>query len=79
MKMAKVSVIYNGGDKHTMNNYRPILVLPLFSKALDQIIFKSLHHFFLRHSLVTVFDFGFLENISTEPTLLLQKLIIKTK
>lgn len=33
MKLAKATVVHKGGDKHVVNNYRPIPVLPVFSKV----------------------------------------------
>lgn len=46
MKLAKVSVIHKGGDSNVVTNYRPISVLPVFSKALEKIIFMRLNDFF---------------------------------
>lgn len=36
MKMAKVSLTCNGGDKNNVNNYRHVSVLPVFSKGLEK-------------------------------------------
>ena len=38
MKVARVCVIHKGGAQNVFNNYRPISVLPAFSKILEQII-----------------------------------------
>lgn len=48
MKLAKVSAIYKGGDKNVPNNYRPISVLPIFSKALEKTILPRLNLFFYK-------------------------------
>ena len=44
MKLAKVVPIFKSGDiyKHQFNNYRPISILPVFSKILEKIIAKKL-------------------------------------
>ena len=36
MKIAKVTAILKGGDNTDLSNYRPISVLPCFSKILKQ-------------------------------------------
>ena len=36
MKLAKFIPIFKSGDKHIFNNYRPISILPAFSKILEK-------------------------------------------
>ena len=39
MKKAKVIPIYkNSGDKEIMKNYRPVSLLPTFSKILERLV-----------------------------------------
>lgn len=76
MKNAKVSVLHKGGDKNEISNYRPISVLPIFSKGLEKLIACRLEHFLLKHSVITDAQFGFRKGKSTESALLLQKEII---
>ena len=42
MKIAKVSPIFKKGDKSILSNYRPISVLPCFSKILERIMYNRL-------------------------------------
>lgn len=42
MKIARVAVLHKGGSFDNINNYRPISVLPLFSKVLEHLIKKTL-------------------------------------
>ena len=37
MKIAKVLSVYKNGAKNELSNYRPILLLPQFSKILEQL------------------------------------------
>ena len=43
--MAKVIPVFKGGNNLDVNNYRPISVLPVFSKILEKAI--SYRNFFL--------------------------------
>lgn len=73
MKKARVSVIHKGGDKHIMKNYRPISVLPVFSKALEKIICTRLTRFFSSKHILADAQFGFRKGRSTETALLTLK------
>ena len=42
MKIAKVSPIFKKVDKSILSNYRPISVLPCFSKILERILYSRL-------------------------------------
>lgn len=79
MKMAKVSVIFKGGDKNDLSNYRPISVLPVFSKGLEKIITGRMTTFCEKHNIINDSQFGFTKGSSTESALLAQKeLILKS-
>ena len=45
-KSAKVMPVYKSGEKPVMDNYRPISVLPVFSKLLEQVVYKQLYAYF---------------------------------
>lgn len=70
MKKAKVSVIYKSGDKNLASNYRPISVLPVFSKGLEKIISSRVTMFLEKNNILTDFQFGFRKGKSTETALL---------
>lgn len=76
MQKSKVIVIYKGGDKNSLSSYRPISILPVFSKGLEKIIEKRLVNFCNRFKLLSTSQHGFLRGKSTESALLSQKEII---
>ena len=45
MKIAKVVPLFKSGDKYMCNNYRPISLLPQFSKVLDKLFSSRLDKF----------------------------------
>lgn len=62
MQIAKVAVIHKGGDKHHLSNYRPISILPVFSKCLEKILFKRINGFAANITLLIPASMAF-ENI----------------
>lgn len=73
IQRARVAVIYKKGHKNVPGNYRPISVLPFFSKGLERLIHRQLYNFFLKHSVMVDCQYGFTRNRSTEHALLEQK------
>ena len=43
LKIARVTLIYKGKDSSDVSNYRPISVLPCFSKILEHIMYNRLY------------------------------------
>ena len=70
LKTAKVSPIYKSGQSDKFNNYRPISVLPTFSKLLEKIVNKRLISFMNSHNILYPFQFGFRKGHSTEHALI---------
>ena len=65
MKLAKVTPIFKSDDRAMPNNYRPISVLPVFSKILEKIMHKRLSTYLTKFDLLTHNQYGFRENHST--------------
>ena len=42
MKIARVISLFESGDKFLFTNYRPVSVLPVFSKFLERIVYNRL-------------------------------------
>lgn len=65
MKIAKVCPIYKSGSKNEMANYRPISILPTFSKILEKAIATRLTSFIEKEKILSESQYGFRKNHST--------------
>lgn len=65
LKVAKVVPKFKNDDKKLMSNYRPISILPLFSKILEKIMYKRLSSYLELNKFLTDKQYGFRENHST--------------
>ena len=59
LKVAKVTPIFKTGDLTKVGNYRPISVLPIFSKILERIIYNRIYSHLTKHNLLFSRQFGF--------------------
>ena len=59
LKIARVIPLYKSGDPTLFSNYRPVSVLPLFSKILERIMYKRLLSFINKHKILYLYQFGF--------------------
>jgi hypothetical protein len=65
MKIAKVIPIFKSGNKECINNYRPISLLPQFSKLLEKLFTSRLYNFLLKHKVIYPSQYGFQKQCST--------------
>ena len=65
LKLAKVLPIFKKDDKELMDNYRPISILPSFSKILEKIVFKRVYNFLDKFKILHDSQYGFRPNRST--------------
>lgn len=70
LKIAKVIPLYKNGDPKAFNNYRPISILPCFSKILEKLVYKRMLSHLNTHSILFKHQYGFRENHSTDMALL---------
>ena len=54
-----------------MNNYRPISVLPVFSKILERLVFNRLYSFVTGKNYLSIYQYGFRRGFSTEMALIM--------
>ena len=70
LKVAKVMPMYKTGDKMTLNNYRPISTLPIFSKILERLMYNRLLSYINKNNILYSHQFGFRTNHGTDLALI---------
>jgi len=66
LKFAEIKPIYKKGERMDISNYRPIYLLPSFSKIFEKIIFRRLMYYFDHNKILANNQFGFRNNTSTQ-------------
>ena len=69
-KIAKVMPIHKNGSTKDVNNYRPISLLPIFSKIMEKVMASRLNTFLELHSIVYSNQYGFRAGCSTSHSLI---------
>ena len=64
LKIARVIPIFKSGDKALFSNYRPISVLPCFSKFLERIIYNRIINYLNDSDVLCDNQYGFRKNRS---------------
>jgi hypothetical protein len=65
LKIAKIIPIFKSGDASSMDNYRPISLLGVFSKILEKIMCNRLVAYLESNNLINPSQYGFRKNHST--------------
>ena len=65
LKIAKVLPLYKGGESKLLVNYRPVSVLPVFSKVLERLMYNRINEFIEENDVLYNLQFGFRKNHST--------------
>ena len=65
LKMARVIPLYKGDNNQLIHNYRPISVLPFFSKIFEKIVSKYVLRFLDDNNILYEYQFGFRKYYST--------------
>ena len=66
LKLAKVIPLFKKGDPHTLDNDRPISLLPAISKIFEKTVFLQVYHYFQNNNLFYKSQYGFRTDHSTE-------------
>ena len=65
MKLAKIIPVHKTGNVQCFDNYRPISILPAFSKLLEKIVHKQLYAYLENKSILNKHQYGFRKKHST--------------
>jgi hypothetical protein len=66
LKFSEVKPLYEKSDKTKLCNYRPVSLLPTFSKIIEKIIYKRLYSHLNKNNILVNEQYGFREKLSTE-------------
>ena len=66
LKIARVISLYKAGDPANISNYRPISVLPCFSKMSERIMYNRLYKYLTTENNLYPRQLGFQRSHSTE-------------
>ena len=69
LKIAKVIPIHKKGCKEDLSNYRPVSVLPVFSKILEKCVYNRVHRFLVKCNIINKCQYGFRSGHSTSSAL----------
>ncbi len=65
MKTSKIIPLHKGGLTTELKNYRPISLLPIFSKILERLMFNRLIKHLIENDILFPYQFGFRKGYST--------------
>ena len=66
LKYSEINPIYKKGDKTQIGNYRPIPLLPVFSKTFEKVLYGRLYYHLTLNKILAKEQYGFRCNSSTE-------------
>ena len=65
LKVVLVTPVYKASEQNVFSNYRPISVLPCFSKILEKLMHKRLAYYINKHDILTSCQYDFRSKHST--------------
>ena len=77
LKVSKITPLFKCGNDRLIHNYRPVSVLPTFSKILERLMYDRLYSFIDKHNILYKYQYGFRSSYGTNTALitLIDKLI----
>ena len=70
LKIARVIPLFKSGEDGLISNYRPISILPVFSKLFEKVVYSRLINYFDSNNILFKNQYGFRKNHSTSLALL---------
>ena len=65
-KKARLTPIFKAGKLTSVENYRPISILPIISKIAERIVHKQITTYLEKNNLISKKQYGYRKNCSTE-------------
>ena len=59
-KAARVIPIFKKGQRIMLDHYRPISILPVFSKLMERILYNQLSKYLEKETILSEYRFGFI-------------------
>ena len=59
LKVLKVVPVYKSGERESLNNYRPIAVLPTIARVFEKLLYGQLYSYLMHNKLLDERQFGF--------------------
>ena len=70
MRIARVVPLFKTGDRSLFTNYRPVSILPTFSKFLEKVVNSHFYNYLCKLEILCDNQFGFRKNHSTSLALI---------
>jgi len=65
LKYAVIKPVFKNGDKNDVSNYRPISLLPVFSKVFEKVLYVRMYQHLINNDILVDDQFGFRPKSST--------------
>jgi len=65
LKYAVIKPIFKNGDRNDVSNYRPISLLPAFSKVFEKVLYVRMYQHLINNDILVDDQFGFRLKSST--------------
>ena len=69
LKTAKVIPLFKKENRNYVGNYRPVSILPVFSKLFEKVVYKQFYDYLCKQNLIYKYQSGFRLCFSTETAL----------
>ena len=69
-KTARVIPLFKSGDINDISNYRPISILPTFSKIIEKVVYIRLHSYLDKLNILVASQYGFRKKSTTSMAIL---------
>ena len=65
LKYAVIKLVFKNGDRNDISYYRPISLLPAFSKVFEKLLYARMYQHLINNNILVDEKFGFRPNSST--------------